>query len=334
MKNYPLSKTCRSLNFFETLRVYLNYIILVKLTEKLSFPINIAGLKFVKNILSDLKTDRQPLAIYQDRWGKYYIAKQVNNEVLSLENYWFRNEIEACRIISNAYEKNKKQLKTKFPRVNVPKFIGVIEDNKRIILFTEMVGGHSLKNMEPKIRMKALEEAMKFMRYLSGKISSSNKGKIAKRTRGYFIITMPLIFMLAIFRSPSRIVQIFKAGLRFIINTRFLVRSKEYSITHRDLNHKNILLDKDGRLYLIDFELAAFTNSMTEVSKIAIGCWECDGSAKNINKSKIMREIKANIERYRLYIAISTYDAINEVVTSPDIFLKKRYDYLTYVNSL
>ena len=330
-----LIRYARKLTLFEKFRVALGYLVSSNSVKSdLNFPKTISDkYAFVRVLFPDRKHNKFTFAEYKDKNGKSYIAKQINCNNLSFENYWLRNAIEVHRAIEDTYAQHDDVIRSKYPEIYIPEFIGAIEDGNRLLLLTEMVYGEDLTDISPEKRIKIFERVVSYFNFLNTLVNPGNYN-FAKRTPFHAFVLFWPILGVSIIRCPDQIKPILTAAIKFLVQAPFFFAQNKMSLAHRDLGYKNILLGSDNRIYIIDFELATYIHPMSEIVQLVIACWKRPDFFEAFQKSKLMTDIKTDRKTYRLYKTLSLYSAVHSIATAQKDVLDLSKKYLAYVLTL
>lgn len=280
---------------------------------EIDFPEHIGDFKFVKKIFQDRRHNKFLFALYEDKNGKEFIAKQVSLKDPGLDEYWLRNEISVYESITNLYKEKGEEIKKYFPRFSIPKLAGVVDDNERLLGLIEKVEGETLFEIPVPERLKIMIEGINYFKYLN--TIHNFKGQVMTSRSIWQII---IILFLALFGSLQKNIDdykiIYKGFCTLFVNIPWLLTQTDKRLIHRDIGYSNILTGPNGN-YLIDFELSALANPMFEVTQMAVGCWPREGFIESFLNSEFYDSIMKNKKERRLYKLFTIYSGIHALAT-------------------
>lgn len=303
--------------------------------QKLSLPGSIDNYRLVAPVVREPGDDEYQLAIYQDGFGRKGIAKQWCGSKKDIRYYWLQNEIRVYQGINYLQEIQKNTIFEKFPHITIPKLLKVIQEKNRIILFIEMIDGERIKNFPMSKRVEVFEVVLNYFNFLAGHTNEASLNKFFLKRRSWQII---LLFFLVLVKSALMYPSVWRDLLRgagvFIRFIPLIVKQKQLIFVHRDLTCHNILITKDKKIGIIDFELSVLCNPMFEITQIVTGSWRQENFWQEFYKLPTMKKILSNPKLNSLYRAFSVYTAVHRLASSPAQDFNLHLSYLRHALDL
>lgn len=282
--------------------------------NEIPLPNKIGNFKLAKPILEDKKNNKFQYGIYRDTEGKEYIAKQLSLKNPGIDEYWLRNEMGVYSSLTNLYEQKGNIIKKMFPDIYIPKLVGIIDDQTRLVLLTEKISGKTLFDIPMNERIKHIEEAIQYFRFLNT-IHDFKKEAPTQRRPAKLLILLSLAFVGALKNHPDQWNKILRGLKEIFSNLAFILNQKDMKLIHRDIGYSNILLSDSGAKYVIDFELSSYMHPMWEVVQIVVGCWKREGFNEAFSKSEEMANILNDNDLRKIYKLFSIYSGIHLLAT-------------------
>ncbi len=288
---------------------------------------------FLIDIIDRPKGDNQyQFGIYQNKKGGKGILKMWDGEQKDGDWFWLNNEIKTYEGLDELFKLNGKLIKEKFPQIRLPDLIKRVETNNSLGLFMEMIEGEAL-NQEKTMQAIVLkfEQAIKYFQYLGKLIAwSSLEGKFVRRNNVHTVLIFIYMILRASWMYPKYIQRFALALILFLFNSPSLLKSNEMAFVHRDLTYTNVYSLNDGRIGVIDFEIAVLTNPMYEITQSVTSSWHLKGFWQEFYKLDIMKEIFKDKIKFKTYKALTIFTGIHRLATSPKKEFDSHYSYFEH----
>ncbi len=226
-----------------------------------TMPQELGAFKFVRRVFENQPEKTYDFALYQDEAGHFVLAKMWTGSIKNLDYYWLKNESEIYKALA--------QTASKYENINVsvPSYRGVFDiSNSFILLIDYLVEDRSGQDL-------SLDEFHCVQTYLH-QIGSQIVGtqRVKSRAWWYFVLSGFVNMCICIIRDPLYAVRYARA-YSALIKVLPQYHKESLVFTHRDIKRENIVMQQ-GCLYVIDFQLAVFTNKYVEAANTIIHCLE------------------------------------------------------------
>ena len=295
-----------------------------KSSRKLSLPKQI-GVYRLLEIVKHHRYLRFQLGIYQDNRGNKFFAKQFSKINPGPDYYWLSNEINVYSELNSLYAKYGEKITNKFPRIKIPKLVKVFEDDKRLIMLLELVGGTPLHKFGPDKAINIYDELFEYFKFIG---SMFDKKKLGQRTNKYFLLTYPILALKSFIKYPYARGLVVRSTIVFFSAVPTLLRHQKLSFVHRDLNQLNILLDKET-IWLIDFEYAVLTNPLIEVIHVVMRSWHREDFRDKFINSWVEENLTKNFEALQTYKSLALYSAMLDLAVGDKVQSRNAYSFIS-----
>ena len=296
------------------------------------FPSKIGDFIFVKEFFPDKKVRHFDFAIYEDKNRKMAVAKQWNKSCKDINYHWLANEINVYKEIHRVRAQNP-QIDQKYPNMHIPDLLGVVREKDRLTMLIEQIDGQPLKTPPLEKKVATFQSVIEYMTFLGGKMDSSAKRVLVKRSMWYVMAIFPFVITLAAVNHPKRFLSILRGGMIFSLNILRILNQKEKTFVHRDLNPDNIIT-KGAHSWIIDFQISAITNPAFEIAGLMIFMWEDTEFREAFKSGHIMEAIKKDKNKLYSYKILSIYLALYNLGSVKTIPSDQVFSYLDYALSL
>lgn len=314
-----------------------SFLNLSKKDKKYDFPLEIGGYKFVEEFKPQTKAVTGfKIGIYEDADKNRAIAKIYYQASKNIEYYWLINEIKVYLGFNYLYAKYGKQIKERFPDISVPRMIDCQINQDETILLTEFLEGENIENLSPKKEAVILNRVLEYFYFLGKFSNDKNLNKFfIKRGNCFYLMGASFYALKTIFRFPSLTLKIFSAYLFFIFNFINLFKQRNISIVHRDLNLRNILMDKkNDKINIIDFGLTICSNRLFDMVAVNKRAFIVGELSEELKGKGFMQKIIKDEINFLNFKTLSAYLAICVLAICPIEYKEDSYNYLKYVLNL
>jgi thiamine kinase-like enzyme len=192
-----------------------------------------------------------------------------------------------------------------------------------------MIEGVTLdKESSVENRAKYFEEVIEYFRHLGELIMRFGQDKKFVRRQNIHTV---LIYFYMLVRSAwmyPRIIPRLAHGLAlFLSDLPYLAADRSLAFVHRDLTYMNVLKLSDGRIGVIDFELAVVTNPLYEVTQAVTGSWHLENFCREFYRRRLVKEILADKNKRHCYRALTIFTGVHRLATSPAKEFASHYSY-------
>lgn len=257
-------------------------------------PKTILGYRFVRLLHPGAPHRSFVYAQYRNSHGRKGFAKLWINDRKSFDYHSLVNE-------KNWYEAFEKMRKAERKNhgakgVHIPNYIGWEEGPHFAALLTQLVNGHTAEFLPASQQYSKILLVRKFLQ----SVSSS---ALRLKWRGYHMnikrhyqamLAFPLFLIKA--RKQPFVAKHFKRIVhRYLDSLRLLFVSFPTIVVHKSIEPKNIIIS-NKKTYLVDFQLAAFSNPVIDIVETLFFCW----SNKKLRQLVIEHDVES-IMRSKTY---------------------------------
>lgn len=175
------------------------------------------------------------------------------------------NEVEMLKLL------NKLRKRTKAYSIVFPKVYSMRTSKHRLTVTREYIKGKQFIELTRQKKFTYLLNLVSAYRSLSRALTDEEISVLPKRSNTMLLLSFPLYFTVAMFRSESLRKTLVALAYSFYAHSfvLFLTRRKsEYVLTHRDLHSRNMLVSRKC-LYVIDPEVSVLAQKETDLAIIA-----------------------------------------------------------------
>jgi hypothetical protein len=301
---------------------------------QVSFPKKIGKYKFINQFYKNGYL--QPFyqyGIYKDDKNNKAFAKMWNAPFKNYAYYTLKNEIIVYQILNNVINRTSKLLPLHLRNVHIPQIIDSKEEKQSLIILLEFIRGTNAESLKDDQKLEVYLKAVDFYRFISKNLTSKEQLLLSKRTARNYILIYPLILINAIINYPKQFMTFIKSIPYFVGSIPSIVVNKELVLTQRDLQFKNILINKK-QIILIDLEMCVLTNPLAEYANTL-------RSISNQKKlfTRLLKEINKRFgfdESYKkqlscLSVNITTHSLVDKKL--PSAYLHKDVQFLKFLNN-
>lgn len=218
----------------------------MKSNKDYNAPKSINGYQLLKQIDKKYLTNYS-VGIYTKSRKKFFIKSWSSNRI-DYEYYSLINEFNITSILHKHSSKVKQG-------INFVKAIELIEDSNRVSAVYQFIEGKSLDKYSLAKQSNIMSEIIRTLPELTNKITKQNLKYFSKRSLSWFVFTLPMRLINVEIPNKSKI-KIFIQSFKYYVTN---ISNNNLELAHRDLTPENIMIDKNGKVYLIDLEQVCLT---------------------------------------------------------------------------
>ncbi|MBL8031663.1 MAG: phosphotransferase [Candidatus Doudnabacteria bacterium] len=267
-----------------------------------AMPQELGVYKFVRRVFEYQPEKTYDFALYQDEAGHLVLAKMWTGNIKNLDFYWLKNETEIYKALAQTVSKYKNI------NVSAPSYKGAFHtSNSFILLIDYLVEDRNLQDL-------SVDDFHSIQLYLHqvGRLIVGTR-RVKSRTWWYFVLSGFVNMCVSIIRDPCYSVRYMRAYSALIkVLPQYCKESLVF--THRDIKRENIVMQQ-GCLYIIDFQLAVFTNKYVEVANTIIHCLEKKRASADFTRALMRRYLREGKES-AVYKAFAYYAVLYDQAIS------------------
>lgn len=265
-------------------------------------PQELGVYKFVRRVFENQPEKTYDFALYQDEVGHLVLAKMWTGSMKNLDYYWLKNEAEIYKALAQAVSKYQNI------NVSVPSYKGVFHiSNSFVLLIDYLVEDRNLRDLS----VDDFHSIQLYLHQVGRQIVGMQRVK--SRAWWYFVLSGFVNMCVSIIRDPWYVVRYIRAYSALIkVLPQYCKESLVF--THRDIKRENIVIQQ-GCLYIIDFQLAVFTNKYVEAANTIIHCLEKKRASANFTRA-LMRRYLREEEKSAIYKAFAYYAVLYDQAIS------------------
>ncbi|MCK5061411.1 glycosyltransferase [Candidatus Parcubacteria bacterium] len=311
---------------------FVNRLITGEKSDRLPLPKKINDYNLIDTIYRPPGDDQYQFGIYENEKKEKAILKMWDGDKKDGDWFWLINEIKTYQGLDELFKTSGAIIKEKFPGVKLPGLIKVIKTRNQLGLFMEMIKGETLdKENSMKKRVLAFEQVTKYFQHLGQLIARSGLDKkFVKRNNIHTVLIFFYMLLRCVWIYPGIIPKLIYSLFVFLLNLPYLIKNSDMAFVHRDLTYMNVMNLHDGRIGVIDFELAVLTNPIYEITQLVTGSWHLENFWQEFYKLDIMKEIFTNKNKLHSYKALTIFTAVHRLATSPGKEFDSHYSYLIH----
>lgn len=261
-----------------------------------NFPTTLSKKKYSLKEIFDSSLYSYDIAIYTDKEGNESIAKAYFGNKKTLKYSELSNEYNTYKILWNIIEKN--EIEKLYPYVKIPRILSFKEDKETLLVLLEKIPGQELRKQDAKNYPTVLLKVEAYLQQLYALSTDHEKNELPQRNMQFFTLASPVLIILAFVKNPEMFNQIAYAAMGILKNYISLVKNKEKTFTHRDLNVSNVICNKKD-IGIIDFQLLAVSYKSHDFANMYYSMWNNKDKEKFedflIQKIRDKENGKANI---------------------------------------
>jgi len=300
--------------------------------DRLPLPRNIDDYYLVDTIFRPKGDDQYQFGIYKNKKGKKGILKMWDGKKHDGDWFWLMNEIKTYEGLDKLFKMKGRQINNKFPNIRLPRLIKAIKATDQLGLFMELIEGKTLdKESAIKRRVFAFEQVITYFQYL-GKLIVQLKldNRFVKRNNTHTVLIFFYMLLRSAWMYPKIIPRLVSGLFLFLANLPYLIKDNDMVFAHRDLTYMNVMTLNDGRIGVIDFELAVLTNPLYEITQAVTGSWHIKNFWQEFYELNLMKQILLDRNQFHSYKALTIFTAVHRIGTSPKKEFESHYSYLLH----
>lgn len=254
--------------------------------------------------------------VYISSDGKTVFLKRLSYKRKNIEYYKIMNEANILETFENWRYTGNGGFDVSFPKIKK-----IVRKNGELIIVQELIEGVDLKSASIETKKSVIKNCLYAMKDLSLKIGCGARLGIRKVAPIFFLITFPFYWMKMIFRDPVRYslhVKILSIFFRQIFSS--WIFFPNYIFAHKDLHSENVMV-REKSIAILDLELCAFADEMTDLAIIAMH-YQKEIGLENI--MEILTEFIKNDIQKKKFLALTSYYSVLTLATCK----KEESDYL------
>ena len=208
-----------------------------------------------------------------------------------------------------------------------PQFVDLSMNKGDVYLITELKSGQRLDLMNTEIRKYAVKKVLIKLQVLAKSVNSKNK-KLPTTNPLLFFGSFIIYFLKAILKDSKRTGIYIKLTIYFYINYILgIFGGFSLRLSHRDLWPDNIHFGVGGEISLLDWESAKVTDSLYDLSQIAMIYTQDFGSREMVD---LLKEQLENNSQKRRFIGLAIYNSMQMLsnIKTEDVVFEQIHKFL------
>ncbi len=302
--------------------------------KRVTWPKRIGSYRFVKPVLEDRVLAAFFFAEYQDDHGNIARAKYWTGTQKTFDYYSLQNEIAIYGEFKKLYDYHGDEIRTSYPDIYIPKFVGTRETSDSLIMLVEKVQGTDLGVRTLNERIKTYEELLAYFRYIESNYGAEFAKVLEERTPLTTIIVNTVATIRAMARYPRHFFLFLQALYVFAKCMSDLMHSRyEQAFVHRSLEDHNIIVNGD-RINLIDFQLSVRAHPMLDIVQLLLFSWDDQQFCRSVLATDLLAPLRENVHDLNVYKAYAIYNAMHQLATSGEWYYERNLSYLKHAISI
>jgi len=254
--------------------------------EKTVPPLRIGKYRYVRKLTKQSNSDEVVVCLYEDMMGSKVVVKMWKNQFKTYSYYSIKNEYRVHKLLLDVRKRIFNRIPANLQNVRIPRILQYIESKHCLIIITEWIDGKTAEKYSNTKSLESYFRASDFLDFLYQRMSHEEIEQLTKRTGFQYIALYPFLFVVVYLRYKD-LRKILKSSFFHVLKTSFsLIKDHNYSLIHRDLHFKNLLIKKNA-IYIIDFQLTSISLKNCEYVNTLRYCWD-KKYLKNIFYQKIV----------------------------------------------
>jgi tRNA A-37 threonylcarbamoyl transferase component Bud32 len=234
-------------------------------------PQQVSDFQLIREMCLEKKGGAYRYGLYQNQAGEQAFLKAWMGTRETVAARWLSNEITTYRILRRFLDRHP-ELRERFPEVHVPRLIESHDSRQQKFLLTEFIEGERLEECSWEERREAYEKLCSFLEVLGEQVAMEEGGVLPRRGASFLIAILPIITLGALLRHPEKIGLIATGFLKIWSLVPALSATDRKCFAHRDPGGWNTLV-RDGHVWIIDFQLAALTHPLFDLTALTLKLW-------------------------------------------------------------
>ena len=201
--------------------------------------------------------------VYKDDKGKKMFVKYTHGSKKSYTYHTFANEARTYQVLNSIEKTLSKKIKDSKINAQFPELIEFIEKEDFSYMVLEYINGQTIENLTSQQKIKALDEAEKYLSFLSKHTHKRYRKLLSKRSNRDLLAMYPALLAVALFNYPGKYKELLKGALTVLKNSRDLLGRKELALVHRDLHDNNFMVS-GKEIYIIDPQFFVLADPLLE----------------------------------------------------------------------
>lgn len=234
-------------------------------------PHHVSDFQLIREMCLEKKGGAYRYGLYQNQAGEQAFLKAWTGTRETVAARWLSNEISTYRILRRFLDRHP-ELRERFPEVHVPRLIESHDSRQQKFLLTEFIEGERLEECSWEERREVYEKVYSFLEVLGEQVAMEEGGVLPRRGALFLIAILPIITLGALLRHPEKTGLIAKSFLKIWSLVPALSATDRKCFAHRDPGGGNTLV-RDGHVWIIDFQLAALTHPLFDLTALTLKLW-------------------------------------------------------------
>ncbi len=240
------------------------------------YPKKIEGYTFVKTLRKTGSKREFNIGIYKNIAEKLLFVKSCEASPSSFAYKGLVNEVRSYIVMQKVLLRLGNDLPKDLQKVEIPEIYDLIEYRGCLYLFIEFKEGEVASSKADHEKIEAYFLVTRYLEALGKFMTNEEKKVFARRTVCHYAFLFPFLLILAIKNNPRHTTTIL-SGIGIFIKTLILLHKESYlTLIHRDLHFNNILIN-GNKVILIDFQLMAWGEILSEFATTMRYRWGIDG---------------------------------------------------------
>lgn len=227
------------------------------LAEPKLMPKNIGEYRLKNTILPKNHVTKYSYGEYRSKLGRRVFVKRWVGEKRDLDYYGLLNEIKILQF----FRLSRLLVPDIFVRGIASEYVDSFISDFEVILILKYVSGQDISSLPAVQKVSIYERIITSIQVFNHNTKAFHG--ISKRPQFYWVMVVPLILIVSLFKNPFKLGAIMGGILIFLrVLPDFLI-DQDKQLVHRDLSDHNIIMRGNG-VSLLDFQLSTIGNRLID----------------------------------------------------------------------